>query len=345
MTPPSARALALWRDAVVVDLHNDLPSRVADDGYDPGVRHPPGFGRDEGHSDVPRLAESGISAQWLAAWVDAPYALEEPDASFRRALRLIGIIEEMAARHPDRLLLATSAADVRRAKREGKVALLIGVEGGHAIEGSLEKLRTLHARGARYMTLTWNNGNAWAGSSIGCDGTRTGGLTDFGREVLREMERLGMLIDLSHVSDETFADVVESARRPLIASHSNARALHDHPRNLADDQLRAIARTGGVVGVNFYPRFLDPAFAAGRRDHVPMAVVVDHIEHIARVAGVRHVALGSDFDGISATPDGLEDVTRMPRLVDALLGRGFGDDEIAGIIGGNALRVMEAVIG
>jgi len=377
----SPRALRLYREAYVIDTHNDMPSRILDDGYDPDVRHPPGFRPTEGNTDFPRLVESGITAEFMSAWVDAPYA-ERAGASLARALQHIETIHAFVDRHPDRLLFATTAADVRRAKAEGKVAILIGVEGGHAIEGSLDHLRELYARGARYLTLTWNNGNAWAGSSIGVDGTSTGGLTPFGREVVREMNRLGMLVDLSHVSDSTFFDAIAVSTVPVIASHSSARALSDVPRNLTDDQLRAVARNGGVVNVNFYSRFIDSRYradiehveetvraagaaarAAGEdsvaaakrivalRDSLtaaitptPFSVLIDHIDHIAKVAGVDHVGLGSDFDGVSALPLGMEDVTRVPRIAQALLDRGYSDDDVKKILGGNMLRVMTRVL-
>ena len=350
------RARRIYDDAIVIDAHNDVVTKVLDDGYDLDVRHAPGFGKDAGQTDLPRLVESGITAQFLAAWVDATYAARTPDGSFARAVAYFDAIDAFVARHPDRLLFATEASDVRRAKAEGRIAILVGVEGGHAIVGSLDRLRELRRRGARYLTLTWNNGNDWAGSSIGVNGTRTGGLTPFGREVIGELERLGMLVDLSHVSERTFADVLEVASNPVVATHSCARALADHPRNLSDEQLRAVARTGGVVGVNFYARFLDPGFlaAAAAREggdtsvelpKTPFSLLVDHVEHVARVAGVRHVALGSDFDGVAALPEGMEDVTRLPRLAEALLARGFGDDELRLFLGGNLLRVMERVFG
>jgi membrane dipeptidase len=377
----SPRALRVYRDAYVVDTHNDMPSRILDDGYDPDVRHPPGFARTEGNTDFPRLVESGMTAEFMSAWVDAPYAAR-PGASFDRALEHIKVIHAFVDRHPDKLLFATTAADVRRAKAEGKIAILIGVEGGHAIEGSLDRLRDLYARGARYLTLTWNNGNAWAGSSIGEGNTRTGGLTPFGRDVVREMNRLGMLVDLSHVSDSTFYDAIAVSTVPVIASHSSARALSDVPRNLTDDQLRAIARNGGVVNVNFYSRFIDPRYradiehveetvraaraaarAAGEdsasaarrisamRDSLaaaipptPLSVLIDHIDHIAKVAGVDHVGLGSDFDGVSALPLGMEDVTRLPRIAQALLDRGYSEDDVKKMLGGNMLRVMTRVL-
>jgi len=350
----AARARRIYDDAIVIDGHNDVVTKVLDDGYDLDVRHAAGFGKETGQTDLPRLAESGITAQFLAAWVDASHAARDPDGSFERALAYFDAIDAFAARHPERLLLATDATAVWRAKREGRIAIYVGVEGGHAIEGSLDKLRELRRRGARYLTLTWNNGNEWAGSSIGVNGTRTGGLTPFGRDVIRELERLGMLVDLSHASDRTFDDVLEVATNPVVATHSCARALADHPRNLSDGQLRAVARTGGVVGVNFYSRFLDPAFLAaalaregGAADvplpETPLSLLADHVEHVARVAGVEHVALGSDFDGVAALPEGMEDVTCLPRLAEALLARGFGDEELRLFLGGNLLRVMEHV--
>jgi membrane dipeptidase len=376
----SPRALRLYRDAIVIDTHNDMPSRILDDGYDPDVRHQPGFGPREGHTDLPRLIESGLTAEFMSAWVDAPYAAK-PGASFERATQHVTTIRAWTDRHPDRLLFAGTAADVRRAKREGKVAILIGVEGGHAIESSLDHLRELHARGVRYLTLTWNNGLPWAGSSIGVGGTRKGGLTDFGREVVREMNRLGMLVDLSHVSDSTFYDAIAVSSVPVIVSHSSARALSDFPRNLSDDQLRAVGRNGGVVNVNFYSRFLDSEYrvraeavdaqiAAARRalrpgpdsaaaatrlsatrdsllaalPQTPFSVLIDHIDHVARVAGVDHVGLGSDFDGVSALPLGMEDITRLPRIAQALLDRGYSEGDVKKILGGNMLHVMERVL-
>ena len=382
MTIPevSPRALRVYREALVVDTHNDMPSRILEDGYDPDVRHAPGFGPKEGHTDLPRLIESGLTAEFMSAWVDAPYAAK-PGASFERAMQHVSTIRAWVDRHPDRLIFATTAADVRRAKQEGKIAILIGVEGGHAIESSLDRLRELHAHGVRYLTLTWNNGLPWAGSSIGVDGTRRGGLTDFGRDVVREMNRLGMLVDLSHVSDSTFYDAIAVSSVPVIASHSSARAISDFPRNLSDDQLRAIARNGGVVNVNFFSRFLDSEYRAraeavdaqidaarralraapdsasvaaqlsARRDSLlaaipqtPFGVLIDHLDHVARVAGIDHVGLGSDFDGVSALPLGMEDVTRLPRIAQALLDRGYSEGDVKKVLGGNMMRVMTRVL-
>jgi membrane dipeptidase len=377
MTIPTvtSRALRVYREAFVIDTHNDMASRILDDGYDPDVRHAPGFGPREGHTDLPRLVESGITAQYMSAWVASSYAAT-PGASFERAMQQVTTIRAWVDRHPDRLRFSTTAADVRRAKQEGKVAILIGVEGGHAIESSLERLRDLHARGVRYLTLTWNNGLPWAGASMGEGGTRTGGLTDFGREVVREMNRLGMLVDISHVSDSTFYDAIAVSSVPVIASHSSARALAGSPRNLTDEQLRAVARNGGVVNVNFFSRFLDDEYRsradaadarvaaahavgdsaatariATLRDSLlaaipptPFGVLIDHIEHVARVAGVDHVGLGSDFDGVSALPQGMEDVTRLPRIAQALLDRGWSDEDVKKVLGGNMLRVMTRVL-
>ncbi|MFL5583142.1 MAG: dipeptidase [Gemmatimonadaceae bacterium] len=339
----SERALALWRSSLVVDLHNDLPTRVLDDDYDPDVRHPAGFARGLGHTDVPRLVESGVAAQWLAAFVDAPYAERAEGASFARAMQMIHVVHALSARHPASLALATTGGEVRAARDAGRVALLVAVEGGHAIESSLERLRDLHAAGARYMTLTWNNGTAWAGAAQGLGGTRTGGLTPFGCDVVREMNRLGMLVDVSHVSEATFWDALDASADPVIASHSNARALCDHWRNLRDEQLRAVGESGGVVGLNFFSEFVDPEF--GRRERrAPLALLAEHAERIAEIAGADHVALGSDFDGIRFTPEGLDDVTCVPSFVQRLLHRGWREEEVRKLLGENAMRVMQRVL-
>jgi len=369
-TPPvSDRARRIYRDAIVIDTHNDLVTKVLDEGYDPRVRHTPA----QGHTDVPRLIESGITAQVLAAWVDAPYAQRERGGAFRRALRYMDEIHAIVDAHPGALRFATGAADVRRAKADGVVAIFIGVEGGHAIEDSLDNLRELKRRGACYLTLTWNNGNEWAGSSIGSGDTRTGGLTTFGRAVIAELNRLGMLVDVSHTSSETLTDVLAASDAPVIASHSSARAIADHPRNLTDDELRAIAERGGVICVNFYSRFIEvrmrdamdaaearverePAGTAAQRaarldallariPPTPLSILIDHIDHVARVAGIDHAGLGSDFDGIRLTPAGLQDVTAYPRIAQALLDRGYSDDDVRKVLGANVLRLVGEVIG
>lgn len=382
LTDVSPRAMRLWREAIVVDTHNDMPTKVADERYDADVRNPVGFGPGKGSTDYPRLLQSGVTGVFMSAFVDAPYAIMTPDSSFARAMMLTSQVKAFVRRHPDRLIFATSGADLRRAKREGRIAVFVGVEGGHAIQGSIAKLRRLHAAGVRYLTLTWNNGNAWAGAAAGTNNTRTQGLTPYGRQIVREMNRLGVLVDISHVSDSTFWDAVRTSTRPVIASHSSARALALHRRNLTDDMLRAVARTGGVVNVNFFSQFIDSTFiqrfgaiepqlrAEDRRlreagmaneqiriqvaalrqrlldsiPETPLSVLIDHIDHIAKVAGVDHVGIGSDFDGVTALPVGMEDVTRLPRIAQALLDRGYRDADVKKIIGGNMLRVLESAI-
>jgi membrane dipeptidase len=351
-------AIRVYDAAIVIDAHNDMATRVLDDGYDPDVRHEPGFDANKGHIDFPRLVESGVTAAWMAAWVDATYAQQVPDGSFARAMSELDVVRAWVDRHRDTLRLSTTAGEVTRAKADGLVAILLGVEGGHAIENSLARLHDFYAHGVRYLTLTWNNGNDWAGSSIGVDGTRTAGLTAFGRTVVAEMNRLGMLIDVSHASDATLADVLAVSTAPIVASHSCARAINDHPRNLTDDQLRAIANAGGVVNVNFYSRFLDPAYLRATQGldreaqralahtlpATPFRILVDHIDHMVHVAGIDHVGIGSDFDGVSALPSGMEDITALPRLSQALLDRGHKGADVARVLGGNMLRLMRAVL-
>jgi membrane dipeptidase len=360
----SAAAQRVYREAIVVDVHNDLPSKMIDDGYNPDVRHTPGFAKNQGETDVPRLIESGLTGVFLSVWVDPEkYTFTTPDQSWRHAQVYLDTIHAFVNRHPDRLLLASTARQVREAKRQGKVAILIGVEGGHVIENSLDNLRELYRRGVRYMTLTWNNGTSWAGAAAGLNGTRSGGLTEHGRAIVREMNRLGMLVDISHVSDSTFFDAVATSTAPVIASHSSARALNSHRRNMSDAQLRAVARNGGVVNVNFYSAFVDPAFLAKAdsiEKHLPkdaqeaalrtlprpsLSILLDHFDHIARVAGVDHVGLGSDFDGVSGLlPAGMDDVTRLPLIAQGLLQRGYSESDVKKILGGNMLRVMERVL-
>jgi membrane dipeptidase len=354
----SERAARVYRDAIVIDTHNDLPSKMIDDGYNPDVRHTPGFGKDQGETDLPRLIESGITAVFLSAYVDPEkWTFRTPDQSWSQVRVYLDSIHAFTRRHPDRLVFATTAAQIRQAKRDGRIAMLIGVEGGHAIENSIEHLRELHARGVRYMTLTWNNGTEWAGAAAGLNGTRSGGLTERGREIVREMNRLGMLVDISHVSDSTFYDAVAASSMPVIASHSSARAINGHRRNMSDDQLRAVARNGGVVNVNFYSAFIDPAFLAKSESlagnaaaiqalpRPTLAILLDHFDHIIKVAGIDHVGLGSDFDGVGGLlPQGMDDVTRMPLIAQGLLDRGYSEADVRKVLGGNMLRVMDRAI-
>jgi membrane dipeptidase len=354
----SQRAARVYADAIVIDTHNDVPSKMIDDGYNADVRHTPGFAPTQGETDLPRLIESGLTGVFFSAYVDPEkWTFRTPDQSWKQVQVYLDTIHAFVSRHPDRLLFATTAADVRRAKNEGKVAILIGVEGGHTIENSIEHLRELHRRGVRYMTLTWNNGTEWAGAAAGLNGTRSGGLTERGREIVREMNRLGILVDISHVSDSTFFDAVATSQYPVIASHSSARAINGHRRNMSDAQLRAVARNGGVVNVNFYSAFIDPVFLA-KADSLAgndaairalprpaLATLLDHFEHIIRVAGIDHVGLGSDFDGVGGLlPQGMDDVTRLPLIAQGLLDRGYSETDVRKVLGGNMLRVMERAI-
>ncbi len=359
--------LLMLQQPIIVDGHIDTPQRMLDMKADITGRLP------DGHIDVPRMREGGLTAAFFSIWVDARYGR---GTAFRRALDLIGAVRRLADSNGD-VELATTADEVRAAAARGHIAALMGVEGGHAIEHSLENLDSLYRLGVRYMTLTWNNGNDWAGSST--DPKRHGGLSSFGRQVVARMNRLGMLVDVSHVSDATFWDVVATSTRPVIASHSSCRALAHHPRNLSDDELRAIARNGGVVGINFYPVFLDEHFRdqyeelrrrlkpqtdsirarhRGRPGESAFEVdkfvgqhaesldvptidrLLDHIDHAVQVMGIDHVGLGSDFDGISVLPRPMKDATSLPELVRALGARGYSDSDVRKILGENFLRVL-----
>jgi membrane dipeptidase len=372
------KALEIHRKAVVVDGHNDITEAMVDAGYDLGT---PSAGKY--HTDLARLIEGGVTGQFFSVYVDRKYATPDfftknyavEGGSARRALDLIDVVYRAAERHPDRIMMAYSTADIRRAKKEGKVAALLGVEGGHAVENSLAALRGFYRLGVRYMTLTHNNTNEWADAC--CDQARHGGLSEFGREVVREMNRLGMLVDVSHVSDETMSDVLDVTKAPVIASHSSARALNGHRRNIPDELLRRIAKNGGVVMVNFYPAFIDervrqaglerdqrlkperdrlreqykddPARleeelnrlnAANPLPQTPLSVLIDHFDHIAKVAGVDHVGLGSDFDGVPTLPVGMEDVSKLPVITYELLRRGYSERDVTKILGGNAMRAF-----
>ncbi len=357
----------LHREALVIDGHNDVPSLVLDygfdlgmDGADPDKRSAllyfvlgwllPEPSPDElrTHTDLARFTTGGVDAQFFSIFPHAEYA-ETPGASRERANAMIDALLAQIRRHADRLELATSAADVRRIAAAGRIAALMGLEGGHALENDLANLAAFHARGVRYMTLTWSNTNDWADSSG--DESRHGGLTDFGRDVVREMNRLGMLVDISHVSDETFWDVLEVAAQPLIASHSSARALVDVPRNMSDDMLRAVGRNRGVVMVNFGGTFIDPGKAGVGNllwdalvnfgpSPVPLARLLDQLEHVARVAGLDHVGLGSDFDGTLFMPEGVGDVAGYPAITAGLLARGWPAADVRKLLGENTLRVL-----
>jgi membrane dipeptidase len=362
------RALAIHRKAIVIDGHNDITSPMIDEGYDLGT---PSVGKY--HTDIARMKQGGMTAQFFSIYVDQKYAKE--GGSARRAMDMIDSVYRLSERYPADFSMATSVADIRRAKREKRIAALMGIEGGHAIENSLAALRDFYRLGIRYMTLTHNNTNDWADSC--CDTARNNGLSDFGREVVREMNRLGMFIDVSHVSDKTMSDVLDVSKAPIIASHSSARALANHRRNIPDELLRRIAQNGGVVMVNFYPGFIDQKvidaakernerlkpqldalseqykdnaarleeernklFAANPLPLTPLSVLIDHIDHIAKVAGIDHVGLGSDFDGVPSLPQDMQDIAQLPNITYELLKRGYSEQDIRKVLGENLLRAF-----
>lgn len=379
---PEQRATRLHRQAIIVDGHDDIPSVILGSGFDLGQSGTSGALKT--HTDLARMKTGGITGSFFSIYVEGELA-EKPTVlgggALRRALDLIDVSYRQVERHPDDLVVATTAADIRRAKRDGKIAVLMGIEGGHAIENSLFALRSLYRLGCRYMTLTHSNTNEWA-DSAGFSGppvSRHKGLSPFGEEVVREMQRIGMLVDISHVADDTFWSVMKIAKAPVIASHSSARAIADHRRNLDDEMLRALAKNGGVAMVNFWSLFLSneygaaarkwfekngKAFAELRAKHkddpvtfraeleklkaqgeplpkVPLSVLIDHIDHMAKVAGVDHVGLGSDFDGVDALPEGIGGIDALPKITLELVKRGYEDDAILKILGGNFLRVFE----
>ncbi len=375
------RAEIIHRESVVLDSHNDVASFwIVDNGFDlamdgdgDGTRSPwvhwmipwlpgaPAGPRIRTQIDFARAERGGLDAQFFSIWVspefydpDAP----EPGRAMERADAIIDSLDEQLRRHPDRIELARSSGDVRRIAAKGKLAALLGIEGGHAIEDDLQTLRHFYERGVRYMTLTWSFTHGWADSAGGAGEPeaerRHGGLSPFGETVVRQMNDLGMLVDVSHVSDETFWDALEVTGAPIIASHSSARALVPQPRNLSDDMLRAIGANGGVVMINFMGMVLDPdkntfqfildlLLHSGSTD-VSVSDVVDHIEHVVEVAGIEHVGLGSDFDGSPRIffPMGLRDVGDFPTITLELLRRGYNAEQIRMILGENFLRVLTA---
>ncbi|MDZ7290601.1 MAG: membrane dipeptidase [candidate division KSB1 bacterium] len=317
------------RRALVIDLHNDVLEKVVRYNYQLGVRHL------TNHSDIPRFRDGGVDVQLFSIWIDP--TLGNP---YQQALRFFDSLHVQIARNPRDLVQARTLEEIEKAQIEGKIAAIPVVEGGYSIENSLNKLKDLFARGARYMTITWNRsgdyGPDWA---ISADDPRstTVGLSDFGRQVIQTMDSLGMLIDVSHTGIKTIEDILTVTRNPIIASHSGARALCDHTRNLYDDQIRQIANSGGVIGVVFYPYFLTGTRRATLND------VVRHIDYIAKLVGVDYVAIGSDFDGIEVTPTDLKDVSKFPLLTEALLKKGYSRAEVRKILGENFLRVFRQV--
>jgi membrane dipeptidase len=376
----SPRARTIHDSAIIVDTHADTPQRFLYEGFDIGTIDP----KDIGHISLDKARAGNLSAEFFSLWADP----ETTSGHFAKStFDMIDSVYEQAARHPDRMMMAFSVADIERAHKQKKLAALMGIEGGHSIENDIHLLRDYYRLGVRYMTLSWSNTNEWADSSGDIDDPKVehhNGLTDFGKQIVLEMNRLGMMVDISHVADKTFFDAIAATKAPVIASHSSARALTNHPRNMTDEMLRAVAKNGGVVQANFYDAFIDENYrkaadaqkkdaeaavkariaelkAAGKpvtyldKDAVerewaakiprpPLKSLIDHIDHIAKVAGVDHVGLGSDFDGVSgATPEGIDSAADLPKITQALLDRGYSAQDIRKILGGNLLRVFRHV--
>jgi membrane dipeptidase len=375
---PQARAI--HNSAIVVDTHADTPQRFLYENFDIGNSDP----KDIGHISLDKARAGNLGAEFFSIWADP----ETTSGHFAKStFDMIDSVYEQAARHPDRMIMAFSVADIERTRKEKKLAALMGIEGGHSIENDIHLLRDYYRLGVRYMTLSWSNTNEWADSSGDIDDPKIhhhNGLTDFGKQVVLEMNRLGMMVDISHVADKTFFDAIAATKAPVIASHSSARALANHPRNMTDDMLRAVAKNGGVVQANFYSAFIDENYrkaadaqqretdaavaahlaelkAAGKsityldKDQIerewaakiprpPLKSLIDDIDHIAKVAGVDHVGLGSDFDGVSgAMPEGIDSAADLPKITQALMDRGYSEKDVHKILGGNLLRVFGEV--
>jgi membrane dipeptidase len=359
-------------DAIVVDSHNDILSRTTDYGYilDRDLRG-------KTHTDLTRLKEGGVDVQLFSVFCDG-----EQINPYQLANRQMDSLDAVLKRNPDKIVKVANSMELYNAVKQNKIAAMFGIEGGHMIENDLDKLTSLYNRGARYMTLTWVNSNLWATSSN--DETFNKelshkGLTEFGKQVVKRMNELGMLVDVSHVGEQTFRDVINTTTKPVIASHSDVYALCQHNRNLKDEQIKAIARNGGVIQVNFYSGFLnnnyfkdkaaffkrhsaemdslaktgmakskieDLLFASYKNEveqlRVPLSVLIDNIEYIIKLVGVDYVGLGSDFDGIESAPLELDDVTKYPLITKALVAKGYNKEDITKILGGNFLRVLKA---
>jgi len=368
----SERARKLHFSSIVVDTHDDTTQRLLDGKFDLGTRS------STGSIDIPRMREGNVGAIFFSIWM--PSKVTGPDA-VNRAIVQIDAVREQVRKHPNDLVLATTAAEIRDAHKQGKIAALLGVEGGHIINSDLGVLRAYAALGVRYMTLTHSGNDEWADSST--DQAVHNGLTDFGREVVREMNRLGMMVDISHVSDKTFYDALETSKAPLIASHSSCRAICDAPRNMTDQMMKDLAAKGGVVQINYHVGFLSQEFRdaekanpelnktisaevmkrcadnegcqliegdritreyveQGKLPRVEFSKIIEHIDHAVKVAGIDHVGLGSDFDGANM-PYGMEDAAKLPKITEALLQKGYAEGDVKKILGENTLRVMTDV--
>lgn len=368
----SARARKLHFSAIIVDTHDDTTQRFLDGRFDLGARNT------SGSIDIPRMNEGNLGAIFFSIWM--PSKVTGPEA-VHKALVQIDAVREQVRKHPKDIVLAATAAEVREARKQGKIAALMGVEGGHMINSDLGVLRSYAALGVRYMTLTHSGNDEWADSST--DKAVHNGLTDFGKDVVREMNRLGVMVDISHVSDKTFYDALAVSKAPLIASHSSCRAICDAPRNMTDPMMKDLAAKGGVVHINYHVGFLSQEFrdaekadpkineeisakvhercgenegcqliegdritrelvAAGKLPKVEYTKIIEHIDHAVKVAGVDHVGLGSDFDGANM-PYGMEDAAMLPKITEALLRKGYSGDDVRKILGENTLRVMSEV--
>ena len=368
----SEKSKRLQSSSIVVDTHDDTTQRLLDPQFDLAVRH------SDGNIDIPRMREGGLTAIFFSIWI--PGKIMGPEA-VQKALKQIDAVRETVRRHPKELLLATTAEDVRSAKEQNKIGALLGVEGGHMMGDDLAVLRTFAALGVRYMTLTHMENNEWADSSTAKP--EHNGLTDFGKEVVREMNRLGIIVDISHVSDKTFYDVLATTKAPVFASHSSCRALCSAARNMTDEMIHDLAKNGGVIQINYHVGFLSQEFRdyeaahpdaekeineevkkrcgdnefcksvsgdqvvrdlmeAGKLPKVDWNLIVEHIDHAVKIAGADHVGLGSDFDG-AVMPMGMQDVTHIPQITDALLKKGYSESDIRKILGENTLRVLSEV--
>jgi len=327
-------ALQLTRASLLVDGHNDLPWALRSANDMDLTRYDLNRVQSTFHTDIPRLRQGGVGAQFWSVYV--PSSTADDGTAYRKTVEQIDLVYRLVSKYPDTFAIARSAADVQRIRAEGKIASMIGMEGGHAIENSLAKLQELYDRGARYMTLTHSKNTPWADACT--DTPQHDGLTNFGREVVRKMNEIGMLFTISHVSPATMKDALETSSAPVIFSHSSAYAITPHVRNVPDDVLRMLPANGGVVMVNFYTEFI-------RRGDAPVDVdtILDHVDHIAQTAGVDHVGIGSDFDGVPTLPDQMTDVSMYPYLTQGLLNRGYTHAQIRKILGENALRVFTMV--
>jgi len=373
---PNTDPVSIHQRAIAIDMHADTAQRLLDEQVDLQQE------LSDGHFDAVRARAGGLDAQFFSIWVEPQLFGGGGARAVKRADDQIAAVRTLADKHPETWALAISADDIRAAAKDGKIAALMGLEGGYAIDDRLENVQRFYDLGVRYMSPAWSVSTSWAGSS-GDEVGRTRGLNEFGKNVVREMNRLGMMIDVSHVSDLTFWDIVNTSTAPVIATHSACRAIADVPRNLTDDMIRALAKTGGVVNVIFYPEHLEPGWSqkkkqvdaeiaamvqqasadepgdavhkkmardrvrqqeyARRLPPVNVARIVDHIDHIVKLTGVDHVGIGSDFDGVQITTSGLATVAELPNLTKELLQRGYSETQITKILGGNMLRVMDAV--